>query len=587
MILAVSHSAGADRASSTFARAAGPLGDPASLARTTHAVAAGWRHSHAPTSRPDVVVEGRLETRLPEHGDLFASTLVGATGDFALLAIESDTLVVASGPAGGHRPIFVARTHDGWIASTRLRALVRGMGRKPTLDVDFLAASLVVDYPLDSTATPYVGVFHVPMGEAWRLRPGKPPERREILAPFPREERTDRSAWPALLRDALSRAAQRSAAGARRVGVTLSGGLDSSTLLLTLEDLRRRGAIDASIDAFSWDFDTPDPNDDRPFRRCIEEALGNRSTPVSPDEAGPFAQRALVLDAAPCTDTPCLLWLALDAAASRQGIERMVTGLGGDNVLDCDPRLLASEARRGPWLRSLRTAIALKGFGGMPWWQKAYRFVLRPQARGWAPDQLRAVRRRRSYRRTFPWIGPRLESWLERRIEAQHRVVTLTSTPAERYEALVRMPFLNDMTLIRSQQEEVTACRRAEPLFDDDLLRFVASLPPLALLAGGFARGLLREAMAGVVPEKVRLRPWKAYMDPAIVRAVGAAGGFAAFEHLKSASRAADLGLIDPVRYRARFERLARDPTQLIWWSVWPVIAVEEFLRQYDRGEFD
>jgi asparagine synthase (glutamine-hydrolysing) len=586
MFLAVSHSTSADGAANAFGRAAGLLGEPAVLLRSSQAIAGGWRHSSASRSRSGVLVDGQLQSDLADGEDDLVVALSGVEGDFALVALEGDSLVVASGPAGGHRPIFVTRTHAGWMASTRLRVLLRAMTTKPRLDVDFLASNLLVDYPLEPSSTPYAGVFHVPMGEAWRLRPGRPPERRGILGPSPREEQTDRSAWPTLLRETLNRTALRSAGGARRLGVMLSGGLDSSSVLLTLEGLRRRGAIEASIEAFSWEFDTPDPDDDRPYRRCVEEALGRPSNPVRPDDAAPFARRALVLDAAPCVDTPCLLWLALDAAAARSGVERMVTGIGGDNVLDADPRLLASAARQGLWLESLRTAVHLRGFGGMAWWRKAYRFVLRPQLRGSGPRRLQALRRRRSHRRTFPWMGPRLESWLDRRFEAPNREITLQASPAERYETLVRMPFLSDMTLIRSQQEDVTACRRAEPLFDDELLRFVASLPPLALLAGGFARGLLREAMAGVLPEKVRLRPWKAYMDPAIARAIGTAGGFAAFEDVANATRAADLGLVDPARFRSRFDRLARDPAQPIWWSVWPVIAVEEFLRQYDEGEF-
>lgn len=162
--------------------------------------------------------------------------------------------------------------------------------------------------------------------------------------------------------------------------------------------------------------------------------------------------------------------------------------------------------------------------------------------------------------------------------------ISLDWTPTERYEALVRMPFLALTSLIRSQQEEVTRCRRLDPLFDDDLLRFVATLPPLKLLAGGFLRGLLRSAMAGQLPEEVRTRPWKAYTEPAIAGMVAAAGGFRAFADLARMERLGDLGIVDPTRFRRHFNRLAAEPVGPFWWSVWPALAVEEFLRQYDEG---
>jgi asparagine synthase (glutamine-hydrolysing) len=584
MLLALSHAAGADAAEVGLRREIAATGAPAVSVRAGRCLVGGWRHACPLSWRTHAVVEGWIE-RGPsdqEH-DLFSS-LSKATGDFALVAIDGDDLLVASGQGGGYRPVFVTATADGWIASTRLRSLLRLMPERPKIDVDFLAGELLTDEALEATATPYSGIARVPIGEAWRLRLGAAPERASVRRPPPREERQDRAEWPALLRETLDRCVRRATRGAKRVGVALSGGLDSSSVMLTLEGLRRRRLIDASVEAYSLDFETPNPEDDRPYRRCIEEAIGRPSHAIRAEEAGAFARRALVLDAAPCVDTPCLLWLPLDASAARDGIDRIVTGVGGDVVLDADPRLLASAARHGHWVESLATALSMQGVGALSWWRKPYHFVLRPQLRALAPRRLVLARARRAYRRRFPAIGPRLERWAEHRLQRPLPEVGFTSTPEERYEALAGMPLLSQTALIRSQQEDVTVVRRADPLFDEELLRFIATLPPLALFAGGFARGLLRQAMTNVLPERVRLRPWKAHMDPAIASAVAAAGGFRAFEDLADASRLADLGLIEPKRFRAQFDRLAHDPGQPIWWSVWPVLAVEEFLRQYDAG---
>jgi succinyl-diaminopimelate desuccinylase len=79
-------------------------------------------------------------------------------------------------------------------------------------------------------------------------------------------------------------------------------------------------------------------------------------------------------------------------------------------------------------------------------------------------------------------MGPQLKAWIgERAGRADVPRITLDSSPADRYAALATMPCIADTALLRAQQEEVTHCRRAEPLLDDGLLRVIASLPPLAL----------------------------------------------------------------------------------------------------------
>ena len=95
-------------------------------------------------------------------------------------------------------------------------------------------------------------------------------------------------------------------------------------------------------------------------------------------------------------------------------------------------------------------------------------------------------------------MQPRLVRWSESNAAPADgpRTNLLDTSPSDRYEALARMPFLGELLTMRAQAEEVTHCRRRDPLFDDRVLRYVAALPPDALMAGGYARGLLREAMA-------------------------------------------------------------------------------------------
>ncbi|MDP9034025.1 MAG: asparagine synthase C-terminal domain-containing protein [Myxococcota bacterium] len=533
------------------------------------------------------LVEGWLDDWSPE-GQLgwdFDERLATARGDFALVALACGGLVAASGPGGGHRPVFVVNQPRWVAASTRLRVVLALLETRPGLDIDYLASSVAIETPLVPSATPYRGIHHVPLGQAWLLRAGTEDQRRSTLLDLPQVENTaSERENSALLRETIERAVIRATRGATKVGVALSGGLDSSSVLGTMAILRQRGTIASDVEAFSWEFDTPDPADDRPFRRSVERRLGVRSHSVAPAEAAPFVRRGMVLDAMPCTDCPCPLWIALDRAARRRGINRILTGAGGDNVLEGDPTLFGELALRGRPIDAVRKAIFLR-MGYTSPWSRVRDFVVRPVVRAMTPETLRARYRMRRERRWLDWMGSRFDRWLvDRNASGSAQAITLNSSPAERYAALACMPFLADVVLLRSQQEEATQYHRIDPLFDDEVLRFVASLPPLALLAGGYARGLLRQAMADCLPVEVRTRLRKAYIDPAFVGMVAASGGFERMEDLARVSRLADLGLVEPKAYRKHFDRMSTHPLDGVWSSAWPALAVEEFLRQYDEG---
>lgn len=589
MLLAVAHVDGAQAAQELVDRAVSSVGRPALVASSQSSVVAGWFSSADLALAGGCLVEGTLNGPLAE-GPIdwdYQDWIARSRGDFALVALGCGGFVAASGPGGGHRPLFVS-TQARWSAvSTRLRVVLAILDSRPPLDVDFLASSAVADAPLAPEKTPYQGVHHIPLGQAWLLRGGMIEQRRSTLLDSPRVDLSATDSENArLLRETIEGAVIRCTRGASKVGVTLSGGVDSSSIMATVENLRRAGRISTAVEAFSWEFDTPDAGDDRPFRRSIERQLGIHSNRIAPEEAAPFVRRGMVLDGMPCTDCPCPLWIALDRAARRHGINRILSGAGGDNVLDGDPTLLGELALSGRPIKAARKAIRLRVGFTSPWW-RLRSYLLWPILRSITPNSLRASYRRRRERRWFDWMGPRFDRWLIDRTASDAFAVpqvTLRSSPAERYAALARMPFLADVTLLRSQQEEATQYRRCDPLFDDDVLRVVASLPPLALFAGDYPRGLLRQAMADVLPEDIRTRRRKAYMDPALARMVIASGGFAQFEDLARVRRLADLGLVEPKVFRKHFDRMSARPIDGVWLSAWPALAVEEFLRQHDEG---
>lgn len=47
------------------------------------------------------------------------------------------------------------------------------------------------------------------------------------------------------------------------------------------------------------------------------------------------------------------------------------------------------------------------------------------------------------------------------------------------------------------------------PYLDQELVEHILALPEEAIIRGGWSRHILREAMAGLLPERIRRRLWK------------------------------------------------------------------------------
>ena len=144
--------------------------------------------------------------------------IVAARGDFALVRLLPGGMTLGSAMADGYRPLYVSPLSDATaIASTHLNPLLALLPKRPRLDVDFLASGLgyLPGRPhLDPSRTPYIGVQQVPMGETWRISPGRAPERHKTLrAPQEKEMRASDTERTLLFRDALASALRRALAG--------------------------------------------------------------------------------------------------------------------------------------------------------------------------------------------------------------------------------------------------------------------------------------------------------------------------------------------------------------------------------------
>jgi asparagine synthase (glutamine-hydrolysing) len=551
-------------------------GDVTILAWPTDTGATHMMREHA------CAVEGRFDLApRPRRSVLSTKTLREARGDFALFAATPDGLLVGSGLGSGHRPIYVAKVSQGAIACTRLEQLLGLLDEQPKLDVEFLAQSVLLEPILSPTLTPYVGVHKVPQGEAWLLG-GQSIRRERIVRPLADYDlRGTEGDLAEHLRDSLRAALRRAVPASGSFAIAASGGLDSSALVALAHGLSKEGALGARPYVFNWAFGSPTPtDDDAPYFRSLARHLGIVPIPVTITEALEDFGRHMVVDAGPCCFPSLPFWTALSRVARERGIETVISGIGGDQVLEGDPRLFSDLAVRGHPLRALRAALRLRGFGAGNL-KTRLQYVARPAIERLRSDTARRRRASAAVYKRYPWAGPRLRAHLETRSETIQKPPSLGSTPSERYEALLSSPSLNEWCLLRSQAE--TVCRNTwrEPFLDDDFMRFVATLPPLSLLHGDYRRGMLREASREIVPDHVRLRETKASFTPPLVEMITKSNAFRVLGDLATVRMLADLGLVDPGAFASRFERARREPLRDGWAHIWKVLSTEAFLRQH------
>jgi asparagine synthase (glutamine-hydrolysing) len=570
---------GPDGTDGVIDRLAGAVGAPPTLRfGAGRGVVAAWDGPGGIQQRNGQawVAEGTLELEDVEIGP---ASMGSTKGDFALFGLRQGGLLLGSGRAGGYRPIYLSAPSSGLVvACTRLAPLLALLPER-TLNTEYLSAFILGQTP-PADATPYSNVARVPFGETWMVSAGAAVHRWSTVRALDDGELTDDGALPLKLRHAIADAICRAATPASRAGVEVSGGLDSSLILSLLESLARAGRVSAPL-GISYECAAPDWNDDRPYLRSLERHLGSPIRRLVPEEASAYVCQPMTIDAMPAA-SPILVTVAPMGRIVRDaGAKVVLSGDGGDQILDGSPRVFGELARRGEFVRALDGSLRTRGvFYDGPAGRLA-RFLVRPLVERLVPpfawNGLRRLRHRRP-----GWAGRALAFNVRPRVGAAAGL--LKESPGERYTRMLREISFVPWSLLRHQKEVLGGYTLRAPLLDDEFLRFAATLPPLSLLRGGYLRGLMREAMRSLVPEELRLRETKGSWHWFIEQALEKVGGLRALSGLADVGRLADLRLVDPIAFRRVFDEGCRTPRHADYDELWRVLSAESFLRQHDEN---
>jgi asparagine synthase (glutamine-hydrolysing) len=504
-------------------------------------------------------------------------------GDFALLVWdEQQGEGILARDQLGVRSVFL---HDGAGAlrfASEIRNLLALLPRRPAPDRVSVAHWITMGHRPGS-ATLYEGVRRLNPGSMLLLDRSGVHETSYWQPRFlpPLEEPGPQ--LTARLRSALDHAVARRIATDSGTGVLMSGGLDSASVAAVASK-----QAPGSVSAYSAVFPEHPAVDESALIEELRSALELGGVIAEVRAGGLLASAVESIEQ---WQLPLRSWgdfwaLPLLRAAASAGVRVTLGGDGGDELFGARAQLLADRLRAGHPLDSIALARELPGAGDRPARRDVARMVAEVAVLGALPYRLhRALRAPFARRDVPPWLRP--ES--ARDLLASEDPLAWKRLAGPRWWAEVAHGLtrgVEEIGVFEHQRRRAASVglEARHPLFDFDLVELSLRVAPLATFDRYRSRPLLRDAMAGLLPDAVRLRPQKALFDSVLLDCLDGADGVAA-RRLLSDPRAELRAYVDqPSLERALFDSdglRRRQPFRWMW-QLWRLTSAECWLGAQD-----
>ncbi len=459
----------------------------------------------------DVLFDGRLDNRqqlfdqlLPESAGLRGASDIELAvlayrrwgvrcfeqflGPFAMAVVdtESGRLVAGRDPLGD-RTLCYHQGSSEMVIATEASAILDHPSVSSRLDEVTLAKFFAVDAPA-SGSTFFAEIRELPPGHVLvydrnklRLEQFWPPAELPSI-----RYRTD-GEYVEHFRSLLVESVRCRMPSSSVPAVLMSGGLDSTSVAaLAASELDDREA-GTRLPVISWVFDDFPGADERAFMDPMIDRFSLSAHRIHGDGDWPLRdlQSWPLNPNAPWQGLYCRLQNKAYAAARRAGATVLLTGEYGDHLYQDGALWLRGLLAEGRWVESwqaLRREVGEQSLLGI---------ARGGPVRG-AVARALGVRRRQSAQ---PWLTP-----------AAQRLADSESSTAPS-----ALPGVLDPRCAHTASLEVSNASKSgidvrRPFRDRRLIEFVLSIPAHLLYRPGWSKWILRQAMAGILPEPVRLR---------------------------------------------------------------------------------
>ncbi len=553
---------------------------------------------------------GRSSSATATDAELMLAVLAGSEeqgpgrllGDFAYALWDpGQRRLRLARDAMGLRPLYYRVEERRILFASEIRQILAVSGVPRRLNERAVAWHLCcMQTPLGEVF--YDGIEEVRPGEEVVIEASGAVRRRLFWQPDPhhRLRYRDERDYAAQLQELLKTSVTARLRARDPVGISLSGGVDSTCVASVAGWLRQRDDALPSMRAYSWVF--PDSLAECDESETIYRVANHYQIPVS--EIPAEQTYPLVEDDLNCPheDDPFFsmfqpfMEMALSAAL-KDGVSTMFYGFRGDVIcggsVEDVPGILF-----GGNLREARRVLArLARIRGLGRGQAVARFLLRPLFYDLMKGRYQAANIPPLYREMGKKGGGDSSTFAPSRHAERHVLPSFlgrVGLPAvephfeasrswPRYAARDRYLHITSPLVTRGvgYAERITSRHGvglADPWSDRRLVDFILACPQYLVDSPLEAKRMARRAMEGVMSDEAirsigKVSPEGLYADALRRKAHAKVLG------LVTNSRCAELGYIDEPALRARFERYVRGEENLF--DLWPTLSLEIWLRRY------
>lgn len=526
--------------------------------------------------------------------DDFAGRL---NGDFAAAVFDdrSQWLVLARDSMGVRPLYYHYRPGRLFAFASEIKALLVLPGMTAAPDLEGLADRMFLGQrPLDRQhVTCFAGISALPPAHVARVsREGVSIRRYWDFDPAAALRLASFPEYAEAFGQVFAQAVRRRARSAFPVAVSLSGGLDSSSIACQVaSDLRSGAAVCPGLSPISYIGPRGSDADEQRYLVDIENTYGLAVSRIPMEPLLGLvrgAERQVGAVEAPFLDYTWGVTEAVHQAARAGGARVLLSGHWGDQML-FSPAYLVDLLRRFRWgdvWRHNREYVRWFGHRGARAWRRRFLLeaVRRHTPRFLVPP-LKWIRRRLpGVAREKPWFS---SAFRRVALRDANRVATAGNGFRTAHTRSVYLEARSKYHVHCMEWNNKIASGfgldAAFPYLDRDLIAFLMAVPGDMYCHRGVPRAFLREAMRGILPEPIRARTWKADFTSTVN--AGAARDLAHIAAtITAGSRAAGLGLLDSARLAAEVARLGAgltgtDATET--WDLADLFGLETWVRVF------
>jgi asparagine synthase (glutamine-hydrolysing) len=474
-----------------------------------------YNHQELKDQLSDVGFRSRTDTEVVLHAYIHwgPACLEQFVGMYGLAIWDSvDRQLFCARDRLGIKPFYYAEIADAFVFASEIRPLLIA-GVKPEVNHAMLYDFLARDFYDHTDETFFAGINKLPPGSWMLVKDGKPSlpqpywkldaEVTRIQVSGDAREREQH------LMDLCKAAVASHLCSDVPVGVALSGGLDSATLLALLDETH---SDPSQIEAFSFTFADPSYSE-RPFVQELAKRTGRPAyfTEVSPQDFAATAERFTVMQEEPFAGAPISAYALCFEAARRQGFIVMMDGSGMDEGLAgyerFRPALWADLFVTAQW-QALERELVAAGITTTRLRAQALiqmRIAMAPQADTGRGQDLTTSVRADCLSEDFVAFARRPVPDFERCFTDNLRNLMYREL---RYTKLPRA------LRFRDKLSMAVGTELRPPFLDHRLLAYEFALPADDRISRGTSKAILRRAAARLLPDTVRLASKRSVQTP-------------------------------------------------------------------------